>query len=80
MPTANNLNIGAIYPKSMKFEDYIEVQAAVVVQEKVPLEKSPVGEFLVRRGFRARRVDKVTERVILRAHEMIDRGHLNVCL
>ena len=80
VPTANNLNIGAIYPKSMKFEDYIEVQAAVVVQERVPLEKSPVGEFLVKRGFRARRVDKVTERVILRAHEMIDRGCLNVCL
>ena len=80
VPTANNLNIGAIYPKSMKFKDYVEVQAAVVVQERVPLEKSPVGEFLVKRGFRARRVDKVTERVILRAHEMIDRGRLNVCL
>ena len=69
---ANNSNIGAIHPKSLKFEDYLELQVAVVIQEKVPLEKSAVEEFLIGQGFRKRRIDKVTERIIIRAQEIID--------
>ena len=67
MPADNSANIGAIYPKSMKFEDYLDVQAAVVVQEKIPLEKFAVEEFLIGQGFRAKRITKVTERIIARA-------------
>ena len=71
-PAANNVNAGAIYPKSMKFEDYLDVQAAVIVQEKVPLEISAVEEFLVSQGFRAMRIKKVTERIITRAQEFLN--------
>lgn len=71
-PAANSANVGAIYPKSMTFEDYLDVQAAAVVQEKIPLEKSAVEEFLIGQGFRARRIDKVNERVIIRAQEIIN--------
>lgn len=69
---ANNSNTGAIYPKSMKFEDYLDVQASAVVQENIPLEKSAVEEFLIGQGYRAKRIDKVIERVIARAQEIID--------
>ena len=74
-PAANSVNAGAIYPKSMEFADYLDVQAAVILQEKLPLEKSVVEEFLVDKGFRARCIDKVTERIIARAQEMIDERH-----
>ncbi len=71
-PAPNSANVGAIYPKSMKFEDYLDVQAAVVVQEKIPLEKSAVENFLIDKGYRARRIGKVNERIIARAQKMID--------
>ena len=71
-PAANSANLGAILPKSMNFEDYLDVQAAVVVQENIPLEKSSVEEFLIGHGFRAKRIDKVTARIIIRAQEFID--------
>ena len=68
---ANSANVGAIYPKSMmKFADYLDVQASVVVQENIPLEKSAVENFLIGRGFRAKRIAKVTERIIARAQEI----------
>lgn len=71
-PAANSANLGAIFPKSMNFEGYLDVQAAVVVQENIPLEKSLVEEFLIGHGFRAKRIDKVTARIIIRAQEFID--------
>lgn len=71
-PAANNATTGAIYPKSMKFKDYLDVQASAVVQENVPLEKSAVEEFLIEQGYRKNRIDKVIERVIARAQEIID--------
>ncbi len=74
-PAPNSVNAGAIYPKSMEFADYLDVQATVILQEKVPLEKSVVGEFLVSQGYRATRIDKVTERVIIRAQEIISERH-----
>ena len=60
----NNSNIGAIFPKSMKFADYLELQIAVIVQEKIPLESSAVENFLIGQGYRAMRIKKVTERII----------------
>ena len=74
-PGTNNSNIGAIYPKSMEFADYLDVQAAVIIQERIPLEKFAVEEFLISKGFRAMRIDKVTERIIARAQEMINERH-----
>ena len=67
---ANSASVGAIYPKSMTFADYLEVQAAAVVQEHVPLESSAVAEFLVEQGYRANRIAKVTDRIIARAQEI----------
>ncbi len=75
IPAANSANVGAIYPKSMVFENYLDVQASAIVQEKVPLEKSAVEGFLLGKGFRARRIDKVTERVIIRVQEIISERH-----
>lgn len=71
-PAANNSTTGAIYPKSMKFKNYLDVQASAVVQENIPLEKPAVEEFLIGQGYRKNRIDKVTERVIARAQEIID--------
>ena len=70
-PAANSANVGAIYPKSMKFKDYLDVQVAVVVQENLPLEKFSVEEFLIGQGFRAKRIDKVTARIISLAQEIL---------
>lgn len=72
-PAANSSNVGAIYPKSMKFKDYLDVQVAAVVQEKIPLEKSAVEEFLIEQGFRLRRINKVTDDIIFRAQEILRR-------
>ena len=72
-PAANSSNAGAIYPKSMKFKDYLDVQIAVVVQEKILLEKSAVENFLIKHGFRMKRIDKVTDDIIFRAQEILRR-------
>lgn len=70
VPAANSSNTGAIYPKSMKFKDYLDVQIAAVVQEKIPLEKSAVEDFLIGQGFRVNRIKKVTERIIAGVQEI----------
>ena len=70
-PGDNNANVGAIYPKSMKFKDYFEVQVAVVVQEKIPLKQAAIEDFLVERGFRMRRITKVSEQILARAQEIL---------
>ena len=62
-----NANIGAIYPRSMKFNDYFEVQLAAVVNAKVPLEKVAVRNFLSEQGYRLNHFDDVCERIISRA-------------
>ena len=72
-PDANSASVGAIYPKSMKFKDYREVQASAVVQDDVPLEKSAVEKFLVGQGYRKNRIDKVIADIIIRAQEMLRR-------
>ena len=60
----NSSSIGAIFPKSMKFADYLELQIAVIVQEKIPLESSAVENFLINQGYREKRIKKVTDRII----------------
>ncbi len=74
-PAANSVNAGAIYPKSMEFKNYLDVQAAVILQENIPLEKYAVEAFLISQGYRKVRIDKITERIIARAQEMIDERH-----
>ncbi|MBO4400229.1 MAG: hypothetical protein J5809_00090 [Selenomonadaceae bacterium] len=71
-PATNSSNLGAIHPSAMKFKDYLDVQAAVILQENVPLEKSAVDEFLMNHGFRGKRRDKVIARIIARAQEFIE--------
>lgn len=79
-PAVNSSNLGAIYPESMNFADYLDVQAAAIIQENIPLDKVAVENFLVGNGFRHRRINKATERIIARAKEMIDERHYNVRL
>lgn len=69
----NSANTGSIYPKSMKFADYFEVQVAAVVQEKIPLKKFDVEEFLIGQGYRTKRFGNVTEKIIERAQEILNR-------
>lgn len=69
-PAANSANTGAIYPKSMKFDDYLDVQVAAVIQEKIPLEKSAVEDFLVERGFRSTRLERTTKKILAAAQEL----------
>ena len=70
---ANNSNTGSIYPKSMKFADYLEVQVAAVIQEKIPLQKWVVENFLLSQGYRSMRLDSVTSKIIKRAQEIYNR-------
>ena len=72
-PGAGNANIGSIYPKFKKFADYLEVQTAAVMQEKIPQTKIDVGNFLVEQGYRTKRLDRVTEKIIKRAQEISNR-------
>lgn len=69
-PAPNSASMGAIYPKSKYFKDYLDVQASVVVQENIPLEKSAIGNFLVKQGYRANRLDKTTFRIMERARKI----------
>ena len=70
--SVNNSTTGSIYPKSMKFEDYLEVQVAAVIQERIPIKKSEIEDFLIEQGYRVMRYDSVTERIIRRAHEILN--------
>lgn len=69
---SNSTNIGAIYPKSMNFDNYLDLQAQVIIQEKISLEKSAVENFLVGQGFRAKKIDKAAQRIIDRAQEILN--------
>lgn len=70
-PAPNNANVGALYPKSRKFDDYLDVQAAAVVQENIPLTQAAVEEFLVGQGFRTKRIKKITEQIIVAAQRIL---------
>lgn len=70
--TPNNSNIGAIYPRSMKFENYINVQAAVILQEKIKIDRNTIGDFLIDRGFRARFIEKTIDQII----DLIQKGNM----
>ena len=67
----NNSNIGAIYPASMNFTDYLEVQVAAVIQEKILLEPEEVGNFLVEKGYRGQRSVKIIQRIIQQAKKIL---------
>ncbi|MCR5834343.1 MAG: hypothetical protein K6G55_06830 [Selenomonadaceae bacterium] len=69
-PAFNGNNIGAIYPASMNFCDYNELQAAAVVQEKIPLNMVAVENFLINNGFRLKKIAKVTENIISLANKL----------
>ena len=72
-PAANSANVGAIYPKSMEFANYLDVQAAVIIQEKLPLGNFvAIEHFLLGQGFRARRSGDVTIRIIARARKLLE--------
>ena len=60
----SNKNLGAIYPVARDFADYFAVQVAVVVQEKVPLEKSAVENFLIEHGYTGRLATNTAEKII----------------
>lgn len=68
--TCNSSNVGAIYPRSMRFETYPDVQAAVIAQENVPLEKAAVEKFLIDGGFRVRRLERSSAKIIARVREI----------
>ena len=69
----NSSNTGGIYPKFMKFADFLEVQVAAVIQENVPLKKFDIENFLVEQGYRTKRLSKVTEKIIRRAQEILNK-------
>ena len=60
----NDSNLGAIYPKTMKVENYLDLQVKVILQEKIPLSKESVDNFLKQQGYRSRNIDKVTYEII----------------
>lgn len=53
----------------MNFKNYLDVQVAVIIQEKISLEKSVVANFLVEQGFRAKKIEKFTNMIIERANQ-----------
>ena len=70
-PHINNSNIGAIYPASMNFADYFDVQVAAVIQEKISLEPEAIGNFLVGEGYRGQRSVKIIQRIIQQAEKIL---------
>ena len=71
--SVNSSNVGAVYPKSMRFKNYLEVQVAAVRQEKLFLEKVSVKKFLTEQGYKLRNVDSVSEQIIASAQEFLKR-------
>lgn len=71
-PSFNSLNVGAIFPKSMHFKSYRHLQAAVVAQENIPLDKNSVENFLVAQGYRVQRIANVTEDIIRKAQKILN--------
>ncbi|MBR1421801.1 MAG: hypothetical protein IJ575_12210 [Selenomonadaceae bacterium] len=69
-PVTNSSNIGAIYPRSMKFKDYLDLQATVIIQEKILLEKSAIYEFLKSEGYRAQLKTQIIDQIIERVLEI----------
>ena len=71
--SVNNSVTGSIYPKTMKFADYLEVQVAAIIQDKIPIKKFEIEEFLIEQGYRVTLSDRVTEKIIRRAQEILNR-------
>ena len=65
--SVGNANVGAIYPRSMHFKNYDEVQAAAVVDSKIPLESVAVKNFLLEQGYGCKRSEQRIEQIIFKA-------------
>lgn len=72
VPNINNSNIGAIHPISMTFTNYSEILATVIIQENVKMDKATVEDFVIANGFRNKRGDKITYKIIARAQELLN--------
>ena len=73
-PSENNSCLGAIYPQWMHFKNYLEIQAKVLVQEKIPLSPKPAERFLRNFGFRARLSKNATEQILRLAQKFSNRS------
>lgn len=70
--TVNSLNIGAIFKKTVSFASYAEVLASAVANELIDLTPKEVGDYLVERGYIARRTNFVAD-VVEQAHRVRER-------
>lgn len=70
--TVNSLSVGAIFRKTAKFANYAEVLAAAVASEQIELSPKDVGDYLVGRGYIARRTNFVAD-VVAQAHLVRER-------
>lgn len=64
---------GAIFPKSMSFDNYAELLAAVLIQDHIPLLVSPAGRYLKERGY----VYRSKQAAINRAVELAQKAATN---
>ena len=60
----NNSLVGAICPRKKFFLDYLAVQSEAVAQADIPLDTKSVDDFLIDKGYRMKRIKKVTEEII----------------
>ena len=67
----NNSLLGAIYPNSMRFEDYLEVQAQVILQENIPIDEDSIVKFLIDRGFRKTKNKVAITEIVERVQEIL---------
>jgi hypothetical protein len=70
--TVNSLNVGAIFRRAAKYASYAEVLAAAVASEPIELSSKDVGDYLVGRGYIARRTNFVAD-VVAQAHLVRER-------
>lgn len=69
----NNSLTGAIYPRDMPFKSqnhYRELQAAVIIQENIPLHDNAIREFLSKEGFNKYLHEKIVKEIIELAQKM----------
>lgn len=66
-----SLSVGAIYPKSLKFKDYGELLSHVLADSGIDLEERSAGDYLVNKGFVARR-SKLVRQASVQARKIRD--------
>lgn len=70
----NSSLTGAICPRQKSFKDYVEVQAAVIAQENIPLNIEDIDTFLIDNGYRMKHLKDVSEEIILLAKDILTEG------